>query len=557
MIIAEPGILGLEAAITRMLAAFARGEGCVVRAADLLAPSLALSPVLDDPFAGTALLVRPTDAPGDVRVRHHMTVGIGTHMYDLNHAGYQMVGVLSVRSTDAEVVAASLVELRELLRDGFLADVEDAFALLALAIVRSGAAMRAVTMVDVPWFRGHAQGLESEQVLASVSDERIQRLQANRLDDGFYSTFIVRKLAKPLTRMALRMGLSPNAITLISLVIGLAAAGMFAAGTWGWILAGALALQLSLIVDCVDGEVARSTRRFTPLGAWLDASTDRVKEILVYAGLAYAAQSWQLAIALVLVQTVRHMSDYNFAFAQRRREAIVRPRTLRDVTDDEDAGSWSATTARMNQRPMIYWIKKVIHMPIGERWLLISAVAVIAGPRWALITLLIAVSAALAYVTTGRVVRTLGWHGLSSADVSVMVRRQSDAGPLLFSLTRATTWNGRWVWAYPALLRAVELGVLTAIALWWSPSVAIAIFWWMAIVAFHDYDLLYRSLQQRAMPNWVNWLAFGWDGRTIVVLIALGFGVLATVLDVGIIWLALILVLLASAQWLRTMVRAA
>jgi phosphatidylglycerophosphate synthase len=557
MIIVDSGCAGLRSAITRIDSALTAGEGCVVRAHDLTAPDLALSPVLDDPFVGTALLVRPTSTHGDARVRHHMVVGVATQVHTLNHAGHRLVGALAIQPAHAQPVRGALAELRTLLDEGLVTDDADPFALLALAVVRSGVPTRAITMVDVPWCRGEVGRVAVESHLAKLSDERIQRLQANRLDDGFTSTFVVRKLAKPLTRLALRLGLSPNAITLVSFVIGLGAAAMFAVGGWWWTLAAALALQLSLIVDCVDGEVARSTRNFTALGAWLDASTDRVKEMLVYAGLAFAAQSWQLAVALVLVQTVRHMSDYNFAFAQRHRESVVAQRSVREFADDDEARNWTTTTARINQRPLVYWVKKIIHMPIGERWLLISVVAVVAGPRWALIILLGAICLALAYVTVGRVLRTMSWRGPATSDVAHMLSRQFDAGPLLAVLARPLTWAGPWAWSYPAVLRAIELGTLAAIGLWWSPQVVILVFWWMAMVAFHDYDLLYRSLNGRAMPNWLIWLALGWDGRTIVVLAALGLGILATVLGVGIVWLALIVVFAASVQWLRTMVRAA
>ena len=64
---------------------------------------------------------------------------------------------------------------------------------------------------------------------------------------------------------------------------------LFATGERVGLVAGALLLQLSLVVDCVDGEVARYTRAFSSLGAWLDASTDRVKEYACYAGLAFGA----------------------------------------------------------------------------------------------------------------------------------------------------------------------------------------------------------------------------------------------------------------------------
>ena len=555
MIIVGAGEAGLRTALREIMDRCAEGRGCVIRAGDLVAPELATAPVLDDGAAQTAILVRPMARGGDVRVRHHMVVAVATEVHHLTQAGHRMVGAMSIDSSHAEQVLAAFRELVAALDDATFTPGDDAFAWLALAVVRSGVPTRAITMVDVPWCRGVDQGLETQRQLSMITDEHIQRLQANRLDDGFYSTFVVRKVAKPFTRAALRLGLSPNTITLVSFVIGIGAAAMFAQGSWWWLLAGAFALQLSLVIDCVDGEVARSTRNFTPLGAWLDASTDRVKEMLVYAGLAYAADAWAIGVALILVQTVRHMSDYNFAAVQRRREAVVIPRSVRDIRDEDPEASWSVASARMNQRPGVHWVKKVIHLPIGERWLLISVVAVIGGPRWALVLLLVAGLLALGYVTVGRVVRTFGWRGPSTADAALLLRRQFDAGPLLGWAARIVPWRGRWGWAIPAALRGIELGLLVALAWWWQPTAVILVFWWTAVVAFHDYDLLYRALQGAAMPRAITWLALGWDGRTALVLGALAFGVIATVLGVGVIWLAIILVLAASVQWLQTMAR--
>ena len=80
-------------------------------------------------------------------------------------------------------------------------------------------------------------------------------------------------------------------------------------------------------LDCVDGDVARYTRRFSPLGAWLDASTDRLKEFACYAGLAWGAGAgrtgWLLAAAMIALQTARHSVDYTFTAVKDLREADV------------------------------------------------------------------------------------------------------------------------------------------------------------------------------------------------------------------------------------------
>ncbi len=119
--------------------------------------------------------------------------------------------------------------------------------------------------------------------------------------DGFVDTYLNRTLSRPLTRLFLRTSLSPNQITLLSCFIGLlGAAYFFQAGYWGLVL-GALLLQLSAIVDCVDGEVARMKFLESPLGAWLDITLDTVVHIATFLGLGFAVWTQgEIQSALVL-----------------------------------------------------------------------------------------------------------------------------------------------------------------------------------------------------------------------------------------------------------------
>ena len=542
------------------LIARSRNDGVIVLADDLIVADAALAPVIDAEFTGSVVLVAPSVRDGDVRVRHHQVVAAGSQFHQIRHPDRRLVGALRIApSQEAE---RALIELRDAVRAGDV-PADDLFALIVVALVRGGVVLRAVDIVDVPWFRSPDDPDGARHQVDGVSAERIARLQANRVDDGFYSTFIVRKVAKPFTRLALRLNLSPNTITVISLIVGLGAAASFSGGTRAWLIVGAVLLQLSLVIDCVDGEVARATRRFTQLGAWLDASTDRVKEMLVYAGLAAGAAStgaWQLAIALIVLQTTRHMMDYDFAAVQRQRECALIIRDIRDPNDAGSAGDWSAeraleASAAANRRPIVRWTKKVIHLPIGERWLILSVVAVIAGGTWALAVLFIAGLVAFVYTLLGRTLRTRGWRGPSSDAIGTLLARQFDASSILTRIVPATMWRSPAAWAIPAAVRFIELGVIAVLVIVWVPAGLVLGFWWAAIVAFHDYDLLYRSLHDAAMPNWITNLALGWDGRTLVLVLAAIFGVLVTVLGVGVWWLAVVLVFVASVQWLRSVQR--
>jgi len=79
-----------------------------------------------------------------------------------------------------------------------------------------------------------------------------------------------------LTWIFLRLNISANQATYISLVIGLGSCIFLALGSYTLKLAGALLASLYLLLDCVDGNIARSTKSSSPYGKFIDASASYV-----------------------------------------------------------------------------------------------------------------------------------------------------------------------------------------------------------------------------------------------------------------------------------------
>ena len=89
----------------------------------------------------------------------------------------------------------------------------------------------------------------------------------------------------PIAGLMNRVGLTPNLVTLIGLLIAAGGAGLAAAGEW-W-MAGAVAL-FGGAFDMFDGALARMTNRASKFGALLDSVVDRVSEAVILFGiLAY------------------------------------------------------------------------------------------------------------------------------------------------------------------------------------------------------------------------------------------------------------------------------
>jgi phosphatidylglycerophosphate synthase len=80
----------------------------------------------------------------------------------------------------------------------------------------------------------------------------------------------MRRLSPHVTRLLLRTGISANGVTWLMIVAGAAAAAVLALpGVWPAVGA-VLLIQLQLLLDCCDGEVARWRNEKSVLGVFLD-----------------------------------------------------------------------------------------------------------------------------------------------------------------------------------------------------------------------------------------------------------------------------------------------
>jgi hypothetical protein len=341
---------------------------------------------------------------------------------------------------------------------------------------------------------------------------KLRLKMANRANDGFYSVFFLRKFSKLLTWLAVRVNATPNQVTLISFAIGLYSAICFTKGTFSQTLLGAVLLQLSIIVDCVDGELARYTRKFSKLGAWLDAVTDRVKEYMVFLGLAIGAEKsgqdlWIPALVMMLIQTFRHLSDYNFArsIKQRVEEQFLAPI---DFSADFDG---IIPSEREPKGRLRYWLGKIIQFPIGERWLVISASAVIGGASFTFTVMPILAFISALVVFRGRTIRTLKMQKERSR--GILISAQQD------SLFVRLSFLKRFDWIEPSFLRVIEFAFLLWIFIRNEQINMVSFVIFFAIV-FHHYDNLYRSLQNEKKPIWLSSLGLFIEGRLLVLAIA-------------------------------------
>ncbi|MEU4209561.1 DUF5941 domain-containing protein [Streptomyces sp. NPDC026206] len=423
---------------------------------------------------------------------------------------------------------------------------------------------------------------------AAVDDEAVRLRSAVKSRDGFFTTFCISPYSRYLARWCARRGLTPNQVTTASLLTALIAAGCAATGTRpGYVAAGVL-LIASFVLDCTDGQLARYSLQYSTLGAWLDATFDRAKEYAYYAGLALGAARggddvWALALGAMILQTCRHVVDFSFNEANHDATANTSPTAA--LSDKLDSVGWTV------------WVRRMIVLPIGERWALIAVLTALTTPRVVFVVLLIGCAFAACYTTAGRVLRSLTRKARRTDRAARALADLTDSvwltveparkrpgrtysaplwaavaaalllvGPLLFgyggtwrAVGEATAYAGLAAiavshslkgpldWLVPPVFRGAEYGIILGLAARSdAPGALPAAFGLVAAVAYHHYDTVYRIRGgSGAPPHWLVRATGGHEGRVVAVTAAAalwhgrGFTIALTVLAAAITLLVL------------------
>jgi len=113
----------------------------------------------------------------------------------------------------------------------------------------------------------------------------------DRLNDEHWAGRLYgRKISPYATWVFVRLGWSPNAVTVAFIVCGVAAGVVIAFGGLATAVVGALLIQLYLVFDCSDGELARWSRRTSATGIYLDGVGHYLGESALLVGLGMRAQ---------------------------------------------------------------------------------------------------------------------------------------------------------------------------------------------------------------------------------------------------------------------------
>jgi phosphatidylglycerophosphate synthase len=126
----------------------------------------------------------------------------------------------------------------------------------------------------------------------------------SRLSDELINTYLLRPIAHQIVRLLYHTRLTPNHVTVASIIAGFAAAAVYGLAGQAFVPLAGLLVTLKDLLDSADGQLARAKEMYSRFGRFLDSVGDIAVNLLVFAGISHAVYQetgWMPAYLLGLL----------------------------------------------------------------------------------------------------------------------------------------------------------------------------------------------------------------------------------------------------------------
>jgi hypothetical protein len=506
--------------------------------ADVASPAasvLALEQLVAEP--GTVALVtsRTPDGggrqPGRLQVVADVVVAAGSTRHAIGAWTHVGAGLLRIDGADVGAVARALRVMAEVAAEHEWHDPP--WSLIVVAAVRAGVVVRIAAAdrppAPLPWDEGEREGLDA----AAELDLRLAA--ASGAAHGVVDRVVAAPAARAVARRLWRGGIGADAVTAVSVAAALLAGMLVASGTRPAAAVAAGFLLVSVLLDRVDGMVARATHTASPFGAWLDATGDRLREAALVIGLAVATAQlgdprWALASGVLALLALAHLAGAAGSTASGWGGAPAPVRIPLDRLDEPALPNLPPAEGRGAPAWLPFSVSR------GDGAVLTVLGLVLLSPDTLLVVLAVigAASAVACLVLVGSprplpAAQRQLWELADPGPLGRVVVRQD---PQLSVLRRLlATPVAAWV---PPLTWALEAGGVVAVVLVADADAVPITLAWIGVLAFHRLDLATRL---RALghgpPAWLGVVGLGALGRLLLVVLLAGADLLTVGLAVG------------------------
>jgi phosphatidylglycerophosphate synthase len=224
-------------------------------------------------------------------------------------------------------------------------------------------------LVRLPWQGGARQPVRFPGEVPAVECALLNAFRSP--DDGpVVDRYLNRTVSAILTRGLINSRVTPNQVTGMSLLAGLVGAWLLGGEGGVRSLLGLILFQLSIILDHVDGEIARLKFQYSRLGKWLDNFSDHAVDLAVIAFLTWRVAKGHspayfivLGLAAGLGVTGAFLVVFGWTMSGRQREA-------RTTTTARLLARVLATLANRDGFCLALWLMLLLGNPEGFLWAL-------------------------------------------------------------------------------------------------------------------------------------------------------------------------------------------
>jgi CDP-diacylglycerol--glycerol-3-phosphate 3-phosphatidyltransferase len=184
------------------------------------------------------------------------------------------------------------------------------------------------------------------------------------------------RIINALVRWCASLGIKPNILTTIGVVINMACGVLFGFGEFFW---AGIVLIVANLFDMLDGNVARLTGRVTKYGSFLDSTLDRLSDMVAFLGimLFYSRNVPQHSVMNVFLAGVGMIASVLVSYTTARSEALgvkanigflQRPeRVVLLIIGALSTWNWDSDNFFAGRMPQVLWV-----LAVGSIWTLIQ-----------------------------------------------------------------------------------------------------------------------------------------------------------------------------------------
>lgn len=180
--------------------------------------------------------------------------------------------------------------------------------------------------------------------------------------EEFLDLVLYRPLAYLLVKILVRFPVTPNQITIGSILVGILAGYCYSIGSMDGMIWGAALYGVSNVLDCSDGMIARLKRNGTEMGRIIDGFADYITSGAVYIGLGIGLTKGAFNLPydtwMIVIATAISYALHAFLFDHFRNEFLARVHGNPDAAREEIENMEGTLTLLKHRRGQ--WWRRIL-----------------------------------------------------------------------------------------------------------------------------------------------------------------------------------------------------